>query len=81
MQFSEKELKRISETVTNLRPHQLDFIRTEESKKKPRQELPGLEFEVEQTVMKLHGMPDDVKRLYLLQKLMAAVVQDMFDHI
>lgn len=70
-----EELERISETVKNLKPHELDLIRAEEFKKKLKQELPDLEFEVKQTEVNVSGTPDDVKRarLYITEKVTAAV--------
>lgn len=82
MQFLEKkQLKGISKTVVNLKPHELDLIRTEELKNKLKQELPDLEFEVEQNVVNLGCVPDGVNRrkLCLLDKFTLSVgVRQMF---
>ena len=76
----ERKRKRISEPVTNLKPHQLDLIRTEEFKKNLRQKLPDLEFEVKETEVNLCGMPEVVKkaRLFMLERV-AVAAQDSFE--
>lgn len=51
------------------------MIRREDFKKKLKQKLPDLEFEVKQTEMNFSAMPNDVKRarLYIIEKVTAAV--------
>lgn len=64
----------ISETVTTLKPHWLDLMRTAEFTKKLRHQFPDLEFEVKQTEVNLCGLADVVKkaRLFILEKVTAA---------
>lgn len=76
----EQRNRTISETLTNLKPHQLDMIRTEEFKKMLQQQIPYLRFQVKQTEVNLCGKQDIVTRakLYILDKV-NCTDQDTFE--